>query len=142
MQIRKNSFEECIKLSQISPEFDSPYEINEYEKRCGDINHLSLIANIRDMPVEFKIDYDRYKDGSFDSWVGGRIPNFRRNSVAHQLSNFQESCVENDGYLCVRMEIRKKHKSMIKFSLKRGFLIKDKIPIENLLELESLWGKG
>ena len=30
MQIRKDSFEERIKLSQITPEFDSPYEINEY----------------------------------------------------------------------------------------------------------------
>ena len=59
MQIRKDSFEECIKLSQITPVFDSPYEINEYEKQCGDINHLSLIANIGDIPVGFKIGYDR-----------------------------------------------------------------------------------
>ena len=59
MQIRKDSFEECIKLSQITPEFDSPYEINEYEKRCDGINHLSLIANIGDIPVGFKIGYDR-----------------------------------------------------------------------------------
>ena len=81
MQIREGRFEKCIKLSKIIPEFDSPYEINEYEKQCGDINHLSLIANIGDIPVGFKIGYDHYKDGV--------IPNFRRNGVAHQLSNFQ-----------------------------------------------------
>ena len=52
MQIRKDSFEECIKLSQITPEFDSPYEINEYEKQCDGINHLSIIG---DIPVGFKI---------------------------------------------------------------------------------------
>ena len=142
MQIREGRFEKCIKLSKIIPEFDSPYEINEYEKQCGGINHLSLIANIGDIPVEFKIGYDCYKDGSFYSWVGGGIPNFRRNGVAHQLSNFQESCVENDGYLCIRMKTRKKHKSMIKFSLKRGFLVKDKIPIENLLETQIIMGKS
>ena len=78
MQIREDSFEECIKLSQITPEFDSPYEINEYEKQCDGINHLSIIG---DIPVGFKIGYDHYKDGV--------IQNFRINGVAHQLSNFQ-----------------------------------------------------
>ena len=130
MQIRDDSLEECIKLYQIIPEVDSPYKINEYEKRCDGINHLYLMG---DIPVGFKISYDHYKDGV--------IPNFRRNGVAHQLSNFQESCVENDGYLCIRMKTRKKHKSMIKISLKRGFLIKDKIPIENLLETRIIMGE-
>ena len=78
MQIREGRFEKCIKLSKIIPEFDSPYEINEYEKQCDGINHLSIIG---DIPVGFKIGYDHYKDGV--------IPNFRRNGVAHQLSNFQ-----------------------------------------------------
>ena len=97
MQIRKDSFEECIKLSQITPDFDSPYEINEYEKRCDGINHLSLIG---DIPVGFKIGYDHYK--------GGVIPNFRRTGVAHQLSNFQESWAENNEYSYIRMKTRKK----------------------------------
>ena len=52
MQIKEGRFEECIKLSKIIPEFDSPYEINEYEKQCDGINHLSIIG---DIPVGFKI---------------------------------------------------------------------------------------
>ena len=130
MQIREGRFEKCIKLSNIIPEFDSPYEINEYEKRCDGINHLYLMG---DIPVGFKIGYNHYNDGV--------ILNFRRNGVAHQLSNFQESWAENNGYSCIPMKIRKKHKSMIKFSLKKGFLIKDKIPIENLLETRIIMGK-
>ena len=59
MQVIEGSFDECIKLSKIISEFDSPYEINEYKKRCGGTNHLSLIANIGDIPVGFKIGYDR-----------------------------------------------------------------------------------
>ena len=78
MQLREDSFGECIKLSKIIPEFDSPYEINEYEKQYDGINHLSIIG---DIPVGFKIGYDHYKDGV--------IQNFRRNGVAHQLSIFQ-----------------------------------------------------
>ena len=144
MQIKKGSFEECIKLSKIIPEFDSPYEINEYEKRCCDIHHLALIANINKMPVGFKIGYDRYKDGSFYSWMGGVIPNFRKNGVAHQLANYQESWAIDNSFSSIQMKTRKKHKSMIKFLLKRGFLIKDKIPMENILEtriiMENLLG--
>ena len=141
MQIKKGSFEECVKLSKIIPEFDSPYEINEYKKRCCGIHHLTLIANMNDMPVGFKIGYDRYKDGSFYSWMGGVIPKFRRNGVARQLANCQESWAKDNSYSYIQMKTRKKHKSMIKFLLKRGFLIKDKIPMENLLETRIIMEK-
>ena len=97
MQIRDDSFEECIKLSQIISGVESPYKINKYEKRCDGINHLYLMG---DIPVGFKIGYDHYKNGV--------IPNFRRNGVAHQLSNFQESWAENNEYSYIRMKTRKK----------------------------------
>jgi len=38
-------------------------------------------------------------------------------------------------------EDKKKNKSMIKILLKRGFFIKDKIPMENLLETQIIMGK-
>ena len=46
--------------------------------------------------------------GVFIVWAGGVIPNFRRNGVAHQLSNCQESWAENNGYSYIRMKKRKK----------------------------------
>ena len=110
---------------------DLHYEMNEYEKRCGGIKHLSLIANIGNILVGFKIGYDRYKDGSFYSWMGGVIPEFRRNGVAHHLANFQESWAMKYGYISIRLKTRKKHKSMIEFSLNRGFLINKEVPNEN-----------
>jgi ribosomal protein S18 acetylase RimI-like enzyme len=141
MQIKSGSFEDCIKLSKIIPEFDSPYEINEYKKRCCGTHHLTLIANMNKIPVGFKIGYDRYKDGSFYSWMGGVIPNFRKNGVARQLANCQESWAIDNSYSYIQMKTRKKHKSMIKFLLKRGFLIKDKIPVENILETRIIMEK-
>ncbi len=144
MQIKKGSFEQCVKLSQIIPELDSPYEINEYKKRCCGIHHLALIANMNDMPVGFKVGYDRYKNGSFYSWMGGVIPKYRRNGVAHQLANYQESWAKDNSYSYIQIKTRKKHKFMINFLLKRGFLIKDKIPMKSLLEtriiMENLLG--
>ena len=141
MQIREGRFEKCIKLSKIIPEFDSPYEMNEYEKRCDGVNHLSLIANIGNILVGFKIGYDRNKDGTFYSWMGGVIPNFRRNGVAHHLAVFQESWAKNIGYSHIRLKTRKKYESMIKLLLKRGFVIKDEIPMENPLETRIIMEK-
>ena len=130
MQIREGSFEECVKLSKIIPEFDSPYEINEYEKQYDGINHLSIIG---DIPVGFKIGYDHYKDGV--------IQNFRRNGVAHHLAVFQESWAKNIGYSHIQLKTRKKYESMIKLLLKRGFVIKDEIPMENPLETRIIMEK-
>ena len=115
--------------------------MNEYVKRCAGVNHLSLIANIGNILVGFKVGYDRYKDGIFYSWMGGVIPEFRRNGVAHHLAIFQESWAENIGYSHIRMKTRKKYESMIKFSLKRGFVIKDEIPMENPLETRIIMEK-
>ena len=41
--IRPGSFQECIALSRNIPEFDSPYDMTEYEKRCAE-GHISLNA--------------------------------------------------------------------------------------------------
>ena len=115
--------------------------MNEYVKRCSGASHLSLIAKIGNIPVGFKIGYNRNKDGTFYSWMGGVIPNFRRNGVAHHLAVFQESWAKNIGYSHIRLKTRKKYESMIKLLLKRGFVIKDEIPMENPLETRIIMEK-
>ena len=67
-----------------------PYGIEEFERRCSGI-HLSLIAEIENQSVGFKIGYDRFKDGSFYSWMGGVLPEFRKKGVASALADFQEN---------------------------------------------------
>ena len=88
IHIREGTFHECVDLSSKIPEFNSPYKIDEYKKRCAG-KYLALIAEI-DKPVGFKIGYDRFKNGSFYSWMGGVLPKFRRMGVAYSLANFQE----------------------------------------------------
>ena len=111
-----------MNLSFKIPEFNSPYEIKEYKKRCAG-KHLALIAEIDNQPVGFKIGYDRFKNGSFYSWMGGVLPKFRRMGVAYFLANFQEKWAAENVFNSIILKTRKKHDEMIAFSLNRGFII-------------------
>ena len=109
-------------LSFKIPEFNSPFKIKEYKKRCAG-KHLALIAEIDNQPVGFKIGYDRFKNGSFYSWMGGVLPKFRRMGVAYSLANFQEKLAAENEFISIILKTRKKHDEMIAFSLNRGFII-------------------
>ena len=127
IHIRKGTFHECVDLSSKIPEFNSPYKIDEYKKRCAG-KYLALIAEI-DKPVGFKIGYDRFKNGSFYSWMGGVLPKFRRMGVAYSLANFQEKWAAENKFSLILLKTRKKHDEMIAFSLNRGFIITEETQI-------------
>ncbi len=131
--IRGGNFNECVNLSESIPEFESPYKIEEYQKRCH-FNHLALIAEIHQSKVGFKIGYDRFNDGSFYSWMGGVLPEYRHKNVATSLADFLEKWACNNGYTSIKLKTRSKHQGMITFSLNRGFKIIEPIEKKNNLE--------
>ena len=122
IKIRIGSFEKCVDLSFKIPEFNSPFEIKEYKKRCAG-KHLALIAKIDNQPVGFKVGYDRFNNGSFYSWMGGVLPDFRQKGVVSLLADLQENWAIINEYNSILLKTRKKHKAMISFFLKRGFSI-------------------
>ena len=128
IHIRESLFHECMDLSFKIPEFNSPYKIEEYKKRCAG-KYLALIAEIDNQPVGFKIGYDRFKNGSFYSWMGGVLPKFRRMGVASSLANFQEKWANKNGFSSIILKTRQKHDEMIAFSLNRGFIITEETRI-------------
>ena len=126
IQIQSGSFQECVDLSSQIPEFDSPYVLDEYEKRCAG-SHLLLNAFVDEKPVGFKVGYDRFKDGSFYSWMGGVLPKYRRQKVADALADKQENWTKERGYTSIRLKTRKKHQAMLEFCIQRGFIIIEEI---------------
>ena len=128
IHIREGAFQECMDLSSKIPEFNSPYKIEEYKKRCAG-KYLALIAEIDNQSVGFKIGYDRFKNGSFYSWMGGVLPRFRRMGVAYSLANFQEKWADENEFSSIILKTLQKHDEMIAFSFNRGFIITEETQI-------------
>jgi ribosomal protein S18 acetylase RimI-like enzyme len=130
-----------VDLSSKIPEFNSPYKIEEYKKRCAG-KYLALIAEIDNQSVGFKIGYDRLNDGSFYSWMGGVLPKFRRMGVAYSLANFQEKWAVENGFSSILLKTRQKHDEMIAFSFNRGFIITEETQITPAEETRIWMGKS
>ena len=141
IHVREGTFQECVDLSSKIPEFNSPYKIEEYKKRCAG-EYLVLIAEIDNQPVGFKIAYDRFNDGNFYSWMGGVLPKFRRMGVAYSLANFQEKWAVENGFSSILLKTRQKHDEMIAFSFNRGFIITEETQITPAEETRIWMGKS
>ena len=134
--IRPGNFQKCIALSRKIPEFDSPYDITEYEKICAD-DHISLNAFVGEKPAGFKIGYGRFKDGSFYSWIGGVLPQYRKQGVACSLANNQEEWAKKS-FSSIRIKTWKLHQAMLEFCIQRGFIIIKIIP-KNFDSESRIW---
>ncbi|MAD51036.1 MAG: GNAT family N-acetyltransferase [Candidatus Marinimicrobia bacterium] len=127
ISVKTGQLTDAINVSNKIPEFERPYKRDEYKKRLSG-KHLILTAYINDEPVGFKVGYDRFNDGSFYSWMGGVLPRFRKMGVAQLLLAEQEAWAVQNGFSAIKLKTRKKHGAMLEFSLKRGFVIMEKIP--------------
>ena len=126
IKIKIGRLEDAVDLAHQIPEFDNPYNIDEYKKRLLS-DHLVLTAHFENEIVGFKIGYDRFNDGSFYSWMGGVLPENRNQSIAEMLADYQENWAKKNNYASIRLKTRKKHEAMLSFSKKRGFVITKEI---------------
>ena len=125
--IHEDKIDDAFMVSTNILEFDDPYEISEYSKRLNSTVHLILTAYDDHIPIAFKIGYDRYSDGSFYSWMGGVLPNYRRKGIANNLADHQEIWAKKNGYNSIRMQTREKHIAMLALAINRGFQITNRI---------------
>lgn len=119
-------------MSQI-PEFgDNLYDENVFIERLSVANNLILVAKTTSQTVGFKVGYQRFNDGSFYSWMGGVIPEFRELRIAKKLADAQEKWAKEHGYNAITFKTRNRLKPMLIFALKNGFDIIDVIPQDKI----------
>ncbi len=115
-------------MSQI-PEFgDNLYDESVFIERLSVAESLILVAKTNTRIVGFKSGYKRFNDGSFYSWMGGVLPEFRKLRIAKKLADAQEKWAKEHGYNAITFKTRNRLKPMLIFALKNGFDIIDVIP--------------
>lgn len=111
----------ALKVLRQLPEFDPLLENEHYFDKIRCRAHLILIAKVNLEVVGCKVAYDKYKDGSLYSWLGGVLPSARKSGVAKLLARYQEQWAKANGYQSIKFKTMNRHKTMLLFALKNGF---------------------
>lgn len=128
-----SGFEPALRILKQIPEFSDGFSIGEFEKRLQN-DAVILMAWYNGIPAGCKIGYNHFKNKVFYSWLGGVLPEFRRNGLAQQLQEKMELIAKDRGYEFIRFKTRNRFAAMISLGLKNGFRIIDFIPKENAME--------
>lgn len=122
--IRRGTVAECVVISQQIPEFaDGIYDEKVYENRLFNIKSLILVALDKNTPVGFKVGYQRDDDGSFYTWMGGVLPDYRKLHIAQKLADTQEEWAIKEGFNAIVLKTRNRFKAMLLFAIKNGFCV-------------------
>ena len=89
--------------------------------------------------VGFKLGY-RYDEYTFYSWVGGVLPEHRKQGIAKKLMQLQHDCISKKGYGKVRTKSMNRFKPMMCLNLKSGFDIV-KVYTNDVLQTKIIFEK-
>lgn len=132
IKIEASNLQSILKVLKQIPEFERLQSQEFYLNKVGNKESLMLIATIDNQVVGCKAGYDKYKDGSFYSWLGAVIPEYRKRGIAKMLADHQEEWAKRMGYNSIRFKTKNRHKSMLHFALGNGFSIFNVQPKEEL----------
>ena len=138
--IHQTSIKEIYLLTQQVPEFAPHYPIEKYHERLSNRPHLILRADMGKKAVGFKIGY-QIEEGIFYSWVGGVLPDFRREGVARALANEMEAWLRTHDYHTLRMKTHNQFRNMLLFAIGNDFQITGVEQRENIMENRILLEK-
>ena len=107
------------------PEFEPHATVDsvEFERRLTHDSASILIAYDDRAPVGFKVGYDRYRDGSWYSWLGGVLPAHRGHGIAQALLEHQETWVRSAGYRRIYVKTRNRFGAMRAMLASAGYQI-------------------
>ncbi len=105
--------EAAFDLYRSIPEFsDAPIDFDRFQQRLSLPSALVLVARAGASAVGFKAGYDRYRDGSWYSWLGGVLTEHRAAGVARTLLTHQEEWVRERGYARIFVKTRNRFVGM------------------------------
>jgi predicted GNAT superfamily acetyltransferase len=82
---------------------------------------ICLMAHLEGNPVGYKVGY-RDRPGTFYSYSGGVLKDYRGEGVARRLQHCQHGMIRARGYTCVYFNSFNKFRNMMLFGLASGFV--------------------
>nr|WP_081943048.1 GNAT family N-acetyltransferase [Cedecea neteri] len=120
MTVRHASLEEILALYHRLPEFGDCRTVADLQTRLAANQTSQLIACVNGVPAGFKLGY-ALGETEFYSWLGGVLPEFRRDGVAQALLVEQEKWAKEQGYRKLTVKTRNKFRGMLMMLLKNGY---------------------
>ncbi|WP_166865033.1 GNAT family N-acetyltransferase [Enterobacter sp. Cy-643] len=118
--VRQASLEEILALYHRLPEFEDCRSAADLQARLAGNQTSQLIARVNGVPAGFKLGY-ALGETEFYSWLGGVLPEFRRDGVAQALLVEQEKWAIEQGYRTLTVKTRNKFRGMLMMLLKNGY---------------------
>ena len=127
IEVREVPLEEAFGVHKKIPEFNPnpPNTLKEFQDKIENHNSLVLVGYVNNNPVGYCIGYDKFKDGSFYSWMGGVIPEYRKLGVYLALRHFQETWAKGQGYKSIKIKTWNRRFEMRIVLAKLGYNIID-----------------
>ena len=110
------------KLETMIPEFDDPYALEKIQKRLENRKFLALVAKSAGEIVAYKVGYGE-TESRFYSWIGGVLPEYRRNGLATELLRYQEQWCREQGYREINVWTANRYQTMLIFLLNEQYEI-------------------
>ena len=125
LEVRETTAEVAFELYQGIPEFDDRSVVtrDEFTRRLARPASLALVALLEGRPAGFKLGYDRYSDGSWYSWLGGTLPDFRKQGIAEALMQRQEKWVRDAGFQRLYVKTRNRFAAMRALLASSGYQV-------------------
>lgn len=124
MEIRceAGTIDEVLLVDAQIPEFTKQTGRQRLESRLLDKRHLILVAKVNGTPVAYKIGYQLTND-QFYSWLGGVHPNYRKQGIATQLRQQQETWAQAAGYSAISVKSMNRYPAMLQLLISSGYSI-------------------
>jgi len=123
IRIREGTIDEAFDVFLRVPEFGGGGDRAEWARRLGGPSTCVLVAEREGSRVAFKVGYDRYRDGSWYSWLGGVAPGLRGAGIARALLERQEAWVASRGYRRIHVKTRNRFVGMRVLLARAGYSI-------------------
>lgn len=138
--VKEDELALVVEMLNNVPEFDDSIDLPLIMGRLNK-SSIVLVAEYAKKIIGCKIAYNRYYDGSIYSWLGGVLPVFRKQGVAHELQLEMERMAKRQFYNRICMKTRNKFPDMIRFAISHGYQITDFEKKEDNMESRIILSK-